>query len=86
MGPADAGDSLNTPVKTCFTGWGNSCLVEWPWHANRDTQAKQTVWHNYTGKCYENMFFGDGHMENFKFPPQMDQWVGGVPDMGFTWW
>jgi hypothetical protein len=25
-------------------------------------------------------------MENFKFPPQMDQWVGGVPDMGFTWW
>jgi hypothetical protein len=55
LGPADAGDSLNTPVKTCFTGWGNSCLVEWPWHANRDTQAKQTVWHNYTGKCYENM-------------------------------
>jgi hypothetical protein len=44
------------------------------------------VWRNYKGKRYENMFFGDGHMENFKFPPQMDQWVGGVPDMGFTWW
>jgi hypothetical protein len=30
MGPADAGDSLNTQVKTCFTGWGNSYLVESP--------------------------------------------------------
>jgi hypothetical protein len=44
------------------------------------------VWHNYKGKRYENMLFGDGHMENFKFPTQMDQWVGVVPDMGFTWW
>jgi prepilin-type N-terminal cleavage/methylation domain-containing protein len=127
----DAGDSLNTQVKTCFTGWGNSYLVEWavdafrvrrvtgdsrasaqgtaqaksikeaeialspankillgdwPWHANRDTRAKQTVWHNYKGKRYENMLFGDGHVENFKFPPQMDQWIGVVPDMGFSWW
>jgi hypothetical protein len=30
LGPADAGDALNTPVKTCFTVWGNSYLVEWP--------------------------------------------------------
>jgi hypothetical protein len=29
-GPADAGDALNIPMKTPFTGWGNSCLVEWP--------------------------------------------------------
>lgn len=129
--PADAGDSLNTQVKTCFTGWGNSYLVEWavdafrvrkvtgdarasargtaqaipikdseialspvnkiilgdwPWHANRDTRAKQTVWHNYKGKRYENMLFGDAHVENYKFPPQMDQWVGIAPDPKFTWW
>jgi hypothetical protein len=25
-------------------------------------------------------------VENFKFPPQMDQWIGVVPDMGFSWW
>ncbi len=129
--PADAGDSLNPQVKTCFTGWGNSYLVEWavdafrvrrvtgdsrpgargtpqgssikeseialspvnkiilgdwPWHANRDTKAKQTVWHNYKGKRYENMLFGDGHVENFKFPNQMEQWLGIAPDPKFTWW
>lgn len=27
--PADKGDSLNTQVKTCWDGWGNSYLVEW---------------------------------------------------------
>lgn len=128
--PADAGDSLNTQVKTCFAGWGNSYLIEWaveafrvqhitgdsnakgtpqgtsireseisrspvnkiilgdwPWHANRDTRAKQTVWHNYKGKRYENMLFGDAHVENFKFPPQMDQWQSSpAPDSKFTWW
>jgi prepilin-type N-terminal cleavage/methylation domain-containing protein len=127
--PADAGDSLNTQVKTCFEGWGNSYLIEWaadafrvqrvtgdiaakgtrqgtpmketeiarspankiilgdwPWHANRDTKAIQTVWHNYKGKRYENMLFGDTHVENFKFPPQMDQWIGIAPDASFTWW
>ena len=128
--PADAGDSLNTQVKTCFAGWGNSYLVEWageafrvkhvtgdstaskgspeatpirdsevaqspvnkiilgdwPWHANRDVNAKQTVWHNYRGKRYENMLFGDGHSESFKFPKEMDQWIGLAPDQHFLWW
>ena len=127
--PADAGDSLNPQVKTCFTGWGNSYLVEWavdafrvkrvtgdskakgtpqgtsmreseialspankvlmgdwPWHANRDTKAKQTVWHNYKGKRFENMLFGDAHVENFKFPAQMDQWISIAPDPAFQWW
>ena len=128
--PADGGDSLNTQVKTCFTGWGNSYLIEWaaeafgvqhitgdstatkgsapatpireseiarspankiilgdwPWHANRDTNQKQTVWHNYKGKRYENMLFGDVHVENFKFPKQMDQWLGLAPNPSFTWW
>jgi prepilin-type N-terminal cleavage/methylation domain-containing protein len=27
--PADHGDALNTQVKTCWEGWGNSYLIEW---------------------------------------------------------
>jgi prepilin-type N-terminal cleavage/methylation domain-containing protein len=27
--PADKGDALNTQVKTCYGGWGNSFLIEW---------------------------------------------------------
>jgi len=33
--PADKGDALNTQVKTCWDGWGNSYLVEWHSYAFR---------------------------------------------------
>ena len=128
--PADHGDSLNTQVKTCWEGWGNSYLVEWandafrvqkitgdskaapgsmqakpikesqvarkpsnkiiqgdwPWHANRDTSAQQTLWHNYKGKRYENMLYGDGHVESYVFPKAMDNWISVAPDPNFSWW
>ena len=128
--PADHGDSLNTQVKTCWEGWGNSYLVEWqydafrvqkitgnskaargtaeatpvkeseinrkpaakiiqgdwPWHANRSATDNRTVWHNYKGRRYENMLFGDGHVENFRFPKEMDNWMSITPDVNFTWW
>lgn len=127
--PADKGDSLNTPAKTCYLGWGNSYLVQWasdsfrvkkvtgdskaptldsgkpskvsdfaaaptkkilqgdwPWHANRSTSDKRTIWHNFKGKRYENMLFADGHVEFFRFPPQMDQWISTPPSASFTWW
>ncbi|HTH48690.1 MAG TPA: type II secretion system protein [Candidatus Limnocylindria bacterium] len=130
--PADTGDSLNTQVKSCFAGWGNSYLVEWSgdafgvqhvtgdsaakildpklpgssvresfiaqspvnkiimgdwaWHANRDVNKPQTVWHSYRGKRYENMLFGDIHVENYKFPKEMVNWQGNKPDPTFLWW
>ena len=129
--PADHGDALNTQVKTCWEGWGNSYLVEWagdafrvkqvtgdakaargtpgatpikeseiarkpttkiiqgdwPWHANRSATDKRTVWHNYKGRRYENMLFGDSHVENFRFPKELDNWIfTPVPDANFTWW
>src|SRR5437016_5014353 len=128
--PADHGDALNTQVKTCWEGWGNSYLVEWsadafrvekvtgdskaargtpqatpnkesrfalrpvtkviqgdwPWHANRSSTDKRTVWHNYKGKRYEDMLFGDSHVENYRFPKEMDGWISTLPDMNFNWW
>jgi prepilin-type N-terminal cleavage/methylation domain-containing protein len=129
--PADAGDSLNPQVKTCWEGWGNSYLVEWvgdnfrvkhvtadsrapkgtaaatpikatevarspankliqadwPWHANRSRTDKRTVWHNYKGKRYENVLFGDGHVEFFRFPPELDNWISTpAPDPSYRWW
>jgi prepilin-type N-terminal cleavage/methylation domain-containing protein len=127
--PADQGDELNPPAKSCWLGWGNSYLVEWagdafrvekvtgdilapknpqgipnkesriaikpnnkviqgdwPWHANRNIQAKRSVWHNYKGKRYENMLFGDGHVENYRFPKEMDNWGSTPPDPSFLWW
>lgn len=127
--PADQGDELNPPAKSCWLGWGNSYLVEWagegfrvehvtgdilakgtpqgtpikesrvalrpttkiiqgdwPWHANRNINAKRSVWHNFKGQRFENMLFGDGHVENFRFPKEMEQWGGTPPNMDFKWW
>jgi hypothetical protein len=44
------------------------------------------VWHNYKGKRFENMLFGDGHVENYHFPKEMDNWISISPDMNFQWW
>ena len=119
--PADKGDSLNTQVKTCWDGWGNSYLVQWcgdsfgvkkvtgdrlqniaaskatdfsispvnklimadwPWHSNRDTTQKETIWHNIRGKRVENTLFADGHSEFFK----IGEWNGLDPNPAFKYW
>jgi prepilin-type N-terminal cleavage/methylation domain-containing protein len=59
---------------------------DWPWHANRSVVDNRSVWHNYKGKRYENMLFGDGHVENYRFPKEMDNWIGMAPDKNFNWW
>jgi prepilin-type N-terminal cleavage/methylation domain-containing protein len=59
---------------------------DWPWHANRSLTDSRTVWHNAKGKRYENMLFGDGHVESYHFPAQMDSWIGTPPDINFKWW
>jgi hypothetical protein len=59
---------------------------DWPWHANRSILSDRSVWHNYKGKRFENMLFGDGHVENYRFPKEMDNWIGIAPDMNFQWW
>jgi prepilin-type N-terminal cleavage/methylation domain-containing protein len=61
-------------------------LGDWPWHANRSTFDRRSEWHNFKGRRYENMLFGDGHAEYFQFPKEMDNWIGIAPDMNFKWW
>ncbi len=63
---------------------------DWPWHANRpvdgDKDFRLSIWHNYRGKRYENMLFGDGHVLNYHFPPAMVNWTTDKPDLNWTWW
>jgi prepilin-type N-terminal cleavage/methylation domain-containing protein len=59
---------------------------DWPWHANRSTTDKRTIWHNYRGKRFENMLFADGHVEFYRFPKEMDNWISTPPDSGFIFW
>ena len=63
---------------------------DWPWHANRPVDGDKdhglSLWHSYRGKRYENMLFGDGHVVNYHFPPQMVNWVSDKPNLDWQWW
>ncbi len=126
--PADKGDALNTQVKTCWEGWGNSYLVEWagdafrvmkvtgsagklvaavpgikaseiarkpsnkliqadwPWHANRIITDSRSEWHNVRGKRSEAVLFGDVHVEFYKFPADLGNHMGDLPDPNYQFW
>ena len=60
---------------------------DWPWHGNRDTTNSKDVWHNFRGERYENMLFGDGHAQAYRFPKEITLWdYNPPPDPNFTWW
>jgi len=61
-------------------------LSDWPWFGDRDINDPRSVWHNDKGKPVFPTLFGDGHVENFKFPPNRQSLDGQPPDMNFTWW
>jgi prepilin-type N-terminal cleavage/methylation domain-containing protein len=84
-------DPAGTPIKTSEVARKPSnklIQADWPWHANRNINDKRTVWHNYKGRRYENVLFGDGHVENYHFPKEMntDMWMSITPDPNFLWW
>ena len=86
---APANSPPATPIKESRVSLRPTTKIiqgDWPWHANRNILDKRSVWHNYKGKRYENMLFGDGHVENYKFPKEMDGWISTAPDMNFQWW
>jgi hypothetical protein len=59
---------------------------DWPWHANRSRNDPRTSWHRVVGVRVENMLYGDGHTESYKFPNEMDNWGYTPVDPDFLWW
>jgi prepilin-type N-terminal cleavage/methylation domain-containing protein len=81
--------SQGTPSKTTeFAIKPTTKLIQadWPWHANRDTSQKQTVWHNYKGKRYEVVLFADGHVEFYRFPKDSEMNAAVAPNPNYTFW
>ena len=86
---APKGSEYGTPIKESEVSKKPSSKIiqgDWPWHANRNIQDKKSVWHNYKGKRYENMLFGDGHVENYQFPKDMETMINTPPDINWKWW
>jgi prepilin-type N-terminal cleavage/methylation domain-containing protein len=59
---------------------------DWPWPGNRPRSDAKTSWHGKIGVRSENMLFGDGHVEFYTFPNEMDTWGYSPIDINFLWW
>jgi len=68
-----------SPVNKLMTG-------DLPWHGNRNNMDTRTVWHQYRGQQRFNMLFGDGHVEFYQFPQNMQQLINSPVSPTNRWW
>jgi prepilin-type N-terminal cleavage/methylation domain-containing protein len=64
-------------------------LGDWIWFGDRGDNLinnNRSVWHNYKGKAFFPMLWGDNHVETFRFPRGYQTFDGRPPDMGGRWW
>jgi prepilin-type N-terminal cleavage/methylation domain-containing protein len=64
-------DPKSKPIKTSRIGVKPTTkiiLSDWPWFGDRDINKPRSVWHNDRGKAVFPTLFGDGHVQNFLFP------------------
>lgn len=60
---------------------------DWNWHPNRGNDDVQYLWHNIKGQFRNNILFGDGHVDFFKFPDEAPDWIWSpAPDSDWKWW
>jgi prepilin-type N-terminal cleavage/methylation domain-containing protein len=66
---------------------GKIVMGDWPWDRNRDINDPKSVWHNDKGKPHFPMLWGDGHVENFKFPADFVDYNTVLPNSDTNrWW
>src|SRR5678816_1626096 len=86
---APRGSKEATPIKASEVGASpvnKIVLGDWHWNGSRDVNDKKSIWHNYKGRRYYNMLFGDSHVEAYVFPKEYVGWQTGLtPDPSYKW-
>ena len=84
------GDKNTPSIKTSEIARSPSNKViqgDWNWHPNRTNTDIKHLWHNVRGQFRNNILFGDGHVEFFRFPEEAPNWIWNPgPDPDFDWW
>jgi len=60
-----------TPMKVSDVAFKPTTKViagDWIWHVNRGDTDARSVWHNYRGKEFTMMLWGDAHVAPYRFP------------------
>ena len=89
----------STPIKVSYIAVKPTTKIimsDWPWFGDRNINDSRSVWHNDRGKAVFPTLFGDGHVENFRWPltPPRSAYDDGVPGKPesdprwpyITWW
>lgn len=59
---------------------------DWTWHPNRTKDNPKYLWHNVRGQFRNNILFGDGHVDFYKFPNEVLSWIWSPPpNPGWKW-
>jgi prepilin-type N-terminal cleavage/methylation domain-containing protein len=64
-------------------------LGDWIWFGDRGDNLindPRSVWHNYKGKAFFPMLWGDNHVETFRFPKGYQSFDGRTPNPAAAWW
>jgi prepilin-type N-terminal cleavage/methylation domain-containing protein/prepilin-type processing-associated H-X9-DG protein len=91
---AEKGSDRGKPIKSSEVALSAANKIvqgDWHWMGSRhDSERgtdKRNIWHNDRGKTIFNMLFGDGHVENYRFPKEYKNWLESPrPDRNFKWW
>ena len=60
---------------------------DWTWHPNRTKDNPKYLWHTVQGHFRNNILFGDGHVDFFKFPNEAPGWIWSPPpNASWKWW
>ena len=60
---------------------------DWTWHPNRTKENPKYLWHTVRGQFRNNILFGDGHVDFYKFPNEAPGWIWSPkPNPQWKWW
>jgi len=60
---------------------------DWTWHPNRTKDNPKYLWHTVRGQFRNNILFGDGHVDFYKFPNEAPSWIWSPkPNHQQKWW
>ena len=61
-------------------------LSDWVWFADRNINDPRSAWHNDKGKSVFPTLFGDGHVQNFRFPKGYANERDVAPNPDYIYW
>jgi prepilin-type N-terminal cleavage/methylation domain-containing protein len=86
---AGVAGSYGIPIKTSQIALRPSSKLmfsDWPWFGDRNLNDQRSVWHNVRGKGQFPTLFGDGHVQDFRFPTNMANIRAVAVNMDSSYW